>query len=80
MVAAWGACTRGGLEYAPRLNEALAYGVEHVAESITETINRSRDFDFDEAYRYLTRSIKFSLDDRKRRAMHLFWEKIISPG
>lgn len=78
--AAWVACTRAGLEYAPRLNEALAYGVEHVAESITETINRSRDFDFDEAYRYLTRSIKFSLDDRKRRAMHLFWEKIISPG
>lgn len=78
--AAWVACTEAGLEYAPRLNEALAYGVEHIAEAITGTVNRSRDFDFDEAYRYLTQSIKFNLDDRKRAAMRLFWEKIITPG
>lgn len=78
--AAWVACTPAGLEYAPRLNEALAYGVGHIAESITGTVNRSRDFDFPQAYRYLTQSIKFDLDDRKRAAMRLFWEKIITPG
>ncbi len=78
--AAWVACTEAGLEYAPRLNEALTYGVGHIADSITGTVNRSRDFDFDEAYRYLTQFIKFNLDDRKRAAMRLFWEKIITPG
>lgn len=78
--AAWVACTEAGLEYAPRLNEALAYGVGHIAESITGTVNRSRDFDFPQAYHYLTQSIKFNLDDRKRAAMRLFWEKIITPG
>lgn len=78
--AAWVACTPAGLEYAPRLNEALAYGVGHIAESITGTVNRSRDFDFPQAYHYLTQSIKFDLDDRKRAAMRLFWEKIITPG
>lgn len=78
--AAWVACTEAGLEYAPRFNEALAYGVEHIAESISGTVNRSRDFDFPLAYRYLTQSIKFDLDDRKRLAMRLFWEKIITPG
>lgn len=78
--AAWVACTEAGLEYALRLNEALAYGVGHIAESITGTVNRSRDFDFPQAYHYLTQSIKFNLDDRKRAAMRLFWEKIITPG
>ena len=78
--AAWVACTEAGLEYAPHLNEALVYGVGHIAESITGTVNRSRDFDFPQAYHYLTQSIKFNLDDRKRAAMRLFWEKIITPG
>lgn len=78
--AAWVACTPAGAAFAPRLNQALAYGVDHIAESITGTVNRSRNFDFDTAYRYLTQSIKFRLDAPKRQAMHLFGEKIISPG
>jgi len=78
--AAWVACTEAGSEFAPTLNRALAYGVEHVAESITGTVNRSRDFDVGTAYNYLTRAIKFRLDDRKRAAMRLFWEKVITPG
>lgn len=78
--AAWVACTPAGWEYAPILNDALTYGVNHIAESITQTVHRSRDFDFDNAYRYLTQSIKFRLDTPKRQAMRLFWEKIISPG
>lgn len=78
--AAWVACTERGASFAQRLDEALAYGVEHIAESITGTVNRSCDFDFDKAYRYLTRSIRFRLDDAKRKAMRLFWEKIIAPG
>lgn len=78
--AAWVACSRAGLDYAPALNEALGYGVGHIAESITGTVRRSRDFDFDPAYRYLTQHIKFNLDDNKRAAMRLFWEKIITPG
>lgn len=78
--AAWVACTAAGWEYAPTLNEALAYGVNHIADSITRTVHRSRDFEFTNAYRYLTQSIKFRLDAPKRQAMRLFWEKIISPG
>lgn len=78
--AAWVACTPAGLEYAPSLNKALAYGVGHVADAITQTVNRSRDFDFEQAHRYLTEAIKFNLDDKKRAAMRLFWEKIITPG
>lgn len=78
--AAWVACTPTGLLFAPKLNSALAYGVSHIAESIPGTLNRSRDFEFEPAYRYLTESIKFDLDDRKRMAMRLFWEKIITPG
>lgn len=78
--AAWVACSRAGLAFAPNLNTALAYGVDRIAESITGTANRSRDFEFALAYRYLTKSIKFDLDDRKRMAMRLFWEKIITPG
>lgn len=78
--AAWVACTEAGLAFAPVLNGALAYGVNHIADSITGTVNRSRDFEFAPACRYLTESIKFDLDDRKRLAMRLFWEKIITPG
>lgn len=78
--AAWVACSPAGLSFAPKLNSALAYGVSHIAESIPGTVNRSRDFEFEPAYRYLTESIKFDLDDRKRTAMRLFWEKIITPG
>lgn len=78
--AAWVACSPAGLSFAPKLNSALAYGVSHIAESIPGTVNRSRDFEFEPAYRYLTESIKFNLDDRKRMAMRLFWEKIITPG
>lgn len=78
--AAWVACSPAGLSFAPKLNSALAYGVGHIAESISGTVNRSRDFEFEPAYRYLTESIKFDLDDRKRQAMRLFWEKIITPG
>lgn len=78
--AAWVACSPAGLSFASKLNSALAYGVSHIAESIPGTVNRSRDFEFEPAYRYLTESIKFDLDDRKRTAMRLFWEKIITPG
>lgn len=78
--AAWVACTPAGAAFAPVLNDALAYGVGHIAEAIPGTVNRSRDFEFAPAYRYLTESIKFDLDDRKRQAMRLFWEKIITPG
>ncbi len=78
--AAWVACSGAGLSFAPILNRALAYGVGHIAESVAGTVNRSRDFEFARAYRYLTKSIQFDLDDRKRQAMRLFWEKIITPG
>ncbi len=78
--AAWVACSPAGRNFAPLLNEALAYGVEHIPESITKTVHRSRDFDFPAACAYLTHAIRFDLDDRKRSAMRLFWEKIITPG
>lgn len=78
--AAWVALTQKGLNAAPTLNRALKYGVEHIADSITKTENRSQDFDFTHAYNYLTYSIKFDLDSQKRHSMQLFWEKIITPG
>lgn len=78
--AAWVACSQEGLDFAPTLNRALDFGVKHIADSITGTVNRSRNFDFPTARDYLTHSIKFDLDARKRLAMRLFWEKIISPG
>lgn len=78
--AAWVAMSAKGIAAAPLLNQAFKYGVEHIAESITQTENRSRDFDFAHAYNYLTRDIKFNLDAPKRSAMKLFWEKIITPG
>ncbi len=78
--AAWVAATPRGEEQAERLNAALRYGTEHIAEAITDTWNRSQAFDFDQAYAYLTEQIKFKLDPAKRTAMRLFWEKIITPG
>lgn len=78
--AAWVARSEQGLEVADRLNAALRYGVEHIPESITDTVRRTRDFDFATAHNYLTNSIKFNLDTPKQSAMKLFWEKIITPG
>lgn len=78
--AVWVAANGKGTAYAPKLNEALRYGVEHIAESITDTVRRSRNFDFGTAHRYLTENIKFNFDERKQEALELFWTKIITPG
>lgn len=78
--AAWVACTPAGSNFAPTLNEMLSYGVGHISESITCTVNRSQDFEYASAYHYLTERISFILDDRKRASMRLFWKKTIKPG
>lgn len=72
--AAWVARTAEGESIEQELNSALEYGIEHIAESITA------DYDYPSAYKYLTENIQFRLDEPKRRAMKLFWEKIITPG
>lgn len=72
--AAWVARTPQGESIEEELNRALAYGVEHIAQSIPA------NYDHQKAYHYLTQNIQFRLDEPKRAAMRLFWEKIITPG
>lgn len=72
--AAWVARTAQGKAAEEALNRALAYGCQHIADSIPSC------YDYPQAYKYLTENIQFRLDDRKRAAIKLFWEKIITPG
>lgn len=72
--AAWVARTPEGVAIAGELSAALEYGCTHIADAVYEMPNP------DHAYRYLTQNIEFTLDQAKREAMKLFWEKIITPG
>lgn len=72
--AAWVARTPEGEAAEEELNRALEYGVTHISDSITDK------YDYDVAYKYLTQNIQFRLNDTKRAAIKLFWEKIITPG
>lgn len=53
------------------LSKALCYGVEHIPEAIRQYDHSSKDYALD----YLTHNIDFILDDQKRTALNLFWEK-----
>lgn len=72
--AVWVARTPQGMSIEQELNKALAFGVDHIAQSIPS------NYDYDKAYKYLTENIQFRLDEPKRAAIRLFWEKIITPG
>lgn len=78
--AVWVACSDSGKEFAATLNDALRDGVAHIGRSITDTVHRDRDYDYDTAYDYLTNRIKYDFDTLKRKALQLFWEKTITPG
>lgn len=78
--AAWVAVTPKGIEIADQLDKALQYGVQHIAQSITDTHNKQREYPFERSYNYLTQSLEFDLTQSKCKAMELFWEKILMPG
>lgn len=78
--AAWVALTPAGRAAADDLNRALQHGIENIADAITGTWNRTRDYDFGTAYDYLTENLKYRLDAPKYAAMKLFWERIKNPG
>lgn len=66
--AAWVSRTPEGDAAAEELNKALAYGCQHIAESIPHS------FEFEKSYQYLTENIEFDLDSKKRSAIELFWK------
>lgn len=72
--AAWVSRTAVGDAIEQELNQALSYGCDHISESIPD------HYDHEKAYKYLTENIQFRLNEPKRKAIKLFWEKIITPG
>lgn len=77
--AVWVATNDRGRALEATLNEALKWGVNHIDEAIEHNIETLK-VDRSRAYEYLTRHIRFELTPSGRRAMSLFWEKIITPG
>lgn len=75
--AVWVAVTDEGVAYEPTLNKALQWGVSHIDDAIRAD---KKGYDFPLAHRYLTQNIQFRLTDAGRKAITLFWEKIITPG
>lgn len=75
--AVWVAVTEQGVAYENTLNKALAWGVAHTDQAIRAD---KKGYDFDLAHRYLTQNIQFNLTNSGRKAIELFWEKIITPG
>ena len=53
------------------LESALSLGVERTYESILDSEYADRPY----AYEYLTRNIDYIFDERKRRALQLFWDE-----
>ena len=53
------------------LEEALAYGVAHIPESIAWYGHSGKPYSLD----YLTNNIDFIFDEQKHKALSLYWEK-----
>lgn len=53
------------------LEEALAYGVAHIPESIAWYGHSGKSYSLD----YLTNNIDFVFDEQKHKALSLYWEK-----
>lgn len=75
--AVWVAVTDDGVAYEQTLNQALSWGVAHIDDAIRAD---KKGYDFALSHRYLTQNIQFNLTDSGRKAIKLFWEKIITPG
>jgi len=57
-------------EFVEKLNQALAFGVEHIHESIGLANNNG--ITFDQLQNYLTNDISYELTDDKRKSIQLF--------
>ncbi|HPM12516.1 MAG TPA: menaquinone biosynthesis protein [Bacteroidales bacterium] len=61
-------------DYMQEFNSALRFGVEHIADSISQS-NKRVSFDL---HQYLQHNIDYAFDTTKQQAMQLFIEKIKS--
>lgn len=59
-------------------NQSLLFGIEHVREMTEENVYPDQ-WQVD-VLEYLTRHISYTLDQRKKEALHLFWEMTRSLG
>jgi chorismate dehydratase len=57
-------------EFVEKLNQALAFGVDHIQESIE--LSNNNGITFDQLQNYLTNDISYELDDDKRKSIQLF--------
>lgn len=57
-------------EFVEKLNQALAFGVAHIQESIE--LSSSNSITFDQLQQYLTNDISYELNDDKRKSIQLF--------
>jgi chorismate dehydratase len=69
--AAWVSREKLPADFLQSFNEALRYGVTHIAEAIAAEAAR---FDAALAAGYLTHNIDYAFDDAKRRGMECFWQ------
>ena len=69
--AAWVAKTDVDENIIQTLNDALAYGVEHITQAIDESNYPNKQ----QAQKYLTQNIDFIFNRDKHTALALFWEK-----
>ncbi|MCR5710807.1 MAG: menaquinone biosynthesis protein [Bacteroidales bacterium] len=68
--ACWTANKRLDPQFIEKFNNALGYGVSHIAEAVEKYDNQfPRDF----ACRYLQENISFALDSEKRAGLTEFW-------
>ena len=65
--------TRKGIEQhiTSPINDALAYGINHIDEAIQTKGYGDRPY----AHDYLTKNIDFIFDNQKKQALRLFWNK-----
>lgn len=69
--AAWIANKQLPEEFVTAFDEANALGLQHLDEVIAEN-----PFPFFDLKRYFTQCISYELNDKKRKGMKLFWEKL----
>ncbi len=68
--ACWVANRKLSQEFKIEFNDALKYGLSHIAESL---ISMPHKFDYQTAYNYLTQNVSFDLTPEKRKGMGEFW-------
>ncbi len=74
--AAWVASRSVDREFVADLNRAIAYGVGHIDQAVDYYDLADKPL----AREYLKKNIDFRLDDQKREALALFWQKAVRNG